>query len=422
MKKNTRILTLMFLVAFLPLLVGCLPSPAPPITENQAPLIVSTPVTTAKVGVEYIYNVTATDPDEDTLTYSLTVKPKGMTINSTTGVINWKPLCNQAGDNLVIVEVSDGALSDTQSFTIKVGSPPAPPVPPVNHAPIITSIPGLTAIVGVEYTYTIKATDQDGDTITYSLMDGPGGMTFDGTATINWTPTSLQIGANDVIVKASDGKSGKKDITQSFTIIVEDFPSIVIDGILSPSEWDRATEIPVEGTNNKGSIESMGTVRVLATVDYLYVSFDVLDSTDARFALKRADDEASININPTHGELFGMPCDIIFKTGANPAVWGTSSGQTDDWETEWRIDGVQQQSLPRDLETITLYDGENRVSEWKIPLVSIAPSVGDVLKVGGSISIDYVIIDVPVYTNYVYPIDLDPLWSDASTYKDIYVY
>lgn len=49
-------------------------------TVNGAPRFTSTPVTTAIVGVLYTYDVNVTDPDaEDMLTYSLTVKPMGMT-------------------------------------------------------------------------------------------------------------------------------------------------------------------------------------------------------------------------------------------------------------------------------------------------------------------------------------------------------
>jgi len=207
---SKRILVLMFAVAFL-LLVGCLPSPALP---NQAPIITSYPSTTATVGEAYVYIVEATDPDGDTLTYSLITKPTGMTIKSATGLIEWIPKAK--GNYAVIVKVSDGALDIIQSFTIVVSKPYAPPCPPaVNHAPIITSIPGDAAIVGVEYTYTIKATDQDGDTLTYSFVSGPEGMAFD-TPTISWTPKTT--GSYDVKVKVSDGK---KATSQGFTITVE---------------------------------------------------------------------------------------------------------------------------------------------------------------------------------------------------------
>jgi len=94
---------------------------------NDAPVITSAPVTTATVGALYTYDVNATDPDvADTLTYSLTTKPADMTLNSTTGLIQWKP--TQVGDNKVVVKVADSnsiPALDTQSFTITVN-----PVPP----------------------------------------------------------------------------------------------------------------------------------------------------------------------------------------------------------------------------------------------------------------------------------------------------
>jgi len=55
---------------------------------NRPPVITSTPITTATVGQPYSYAVQATDPDPgDTLTFSLTTAPTGMTINATTGLI-----------------------------------------------------------------------------------------------------------------------------------------------------------------------------------------------------------------------------------------------------------------------------------------------------------------------------------------------
>jgi len=78
------------------------------------------------VAAAYAYNVNATDPDGDTLTYSLTTNPTSMTIDSTTGVINWTPTSTQIGDHDLTVEVSDGELLDTQSFIITVTITPTP--------------------------------------------------------------------------------------------------------------------------------------------------------------------------------------------------------------------------------------------------------------------------------------------------------
>jgi len=85
---------------------------------NSEPVIESDPVTTAEEGALYTYDVAATDPEGDTLTYSLITSPDGMTINSSTGVISWTPAA--AGSFEVTVEVSDSSKSDTQSFTITV--------------------------------------------------------------------------------------------------------------------------------------------------------------------------------------------------------------------------------------------------------------------------------------------------------------
>ncbi|MBC8233690.1 putative Ig domain-containing protein [bacterium] len=89
---------------------------------NEAPSITSTAVTTAIEGQLYSYDVDADDPDVgDTLTFALDTNPTGMSINSSTGLIEWTPTNAQVGDNPVIVRVEDsGGLFDTQNFTITV--------------------------------------------------------------------------------------------------------------------------------------------------------------------------------------------------------------------------------------------------------------------------------------------------------------
>lgn len=48
--------------------------------------------------------VKADDPDGDTLSFELTVAPSGMSIDSSTGVIKWKPGTSQVGPQKVTVE------------------------------------------------------------------------------------------------------------------------------------------------------------------------------------------------------------------------------------------------------------------------------------------------------------------------------
>jgi len=111
--KNKKLLLSLglFLVVFL--FTGCYLFNLPPVIESD-------PVTTAKEGVAYTYDVEATDPNGDILEFSLLVHPTGMTINSTTGVISWTPTEAQIGANDIEIEVSDQYRSITQSFTITV--------------------------------------------------------------------------------------------------------------------------------------------------------------------------------------------------------------------------------------------------------------------------------------------------------------
>ena len=89
---------------------------------NQAPVITTIPDTAITLGETYTYIVIASDPDGDDLIYSLIDKPTGMTINPTTGGISWLPTA--VGSYNVTVEVSDGELIDTQSFTITINPSP----------------------------------------------------------------------------------------------------------------------------------------------------------------------------------------------------------------------------------------------------------------------------------------------------------
>jgi hypothetical protein len=111
-----KIIFLLLLLVFLSFTTGCLGG-----LFNNKPIIESTPEDTAKVGIEYTYEIEATDPDaDDVLTYSLTEKPTGMTINTSTGAVSWTPTEAQVGEHQVIIEVSDGKVSVSQNFTITV--------------------------------------------------------------------------------------------------------------------------------------------------------------------------------------------------------------------------------------------------------------------------------------------------------------
>jgi hypothetical protein len=87
-------------------------------TSNNPPVITSNPVTTAVINQIYNYDIDAADADNDSLTYSLATSPSGMTINSSSGLVQWIP--SSTGSFDVVINVSDGTTAVTQSYSITV--------------------------------------------------------------------------------------------------------------------------------------------------------------------------------------------------------------------------------------------------------------------------------------------------------------
>ncbi len=98
---------------------------------NQAPVIISEPIINATEDQLYSYQVEASDSNGNTLIYAFSNKPEGMDINSESGLISWIPSNNQVGTHQIILEISDGKQSITQSFEIEVIN--------VNNSPQILS-------------------------------------------------------------------------------------------------------------------------------------------------------------------------------------------------------------------------------------------------------------------------------------------
>ena len=199
---------------------------------NQSPRITSKPNQEALVGKSYVYNVTAADPENDALTFSLLSGPPGMTVDSSTGVVNWVAGSGNVGNAAVSLRVDDGhGGSAAQNFTLSVINPPP------NRPPVFTSFPIVDANVNITYRYQVKASDPDGDLLTYAVAAGPGGLAIDPqSGLVSWTSNYQQVGSQDVSLTAADGRGGVA--TQSFTILVQQergnhAPVIVSDPVTS---------------------------------------------------------------------------------------------------------------------------------------------------------------------------------------------
>jgi hypothetical protein len=119
---------------------------------NDTPQITSKPVLTGRVWGSYSYAVKADDADiDDKLVYSLASAPEGMTIEPGSGLINFIPTSDQAGNYDIIVKVTDSAGSSvTQSFSLAIASLTAPLEEILqisdSHSPISETSPAPSAV------------------------------------------------------------------------------------------------------------------------------------------------------------------------------------------------------------------------------------------------------------------------------------
>ena len=134
---------------------------------------------------------------------------------------------SQPGDFTVTLTVSDGrggtATATAAAHIVRTNAPPA-----------FTSTPPTAATHQVPYRHQAAATDPDNDALTFSLSQGPAGMTVDpSTGLVAWTPSGNQIGPHPVTLRVTD--TSQASATQSAEIVVVDATPPVVT-LSFPSE------------------------------------------------------------------------------------------------------------------------------------------------------------------------------------------
>lgn len=181
-------------------------------SSNRAPVIISNPPRTAMTGMVYAYNLVARDPDGGPVVWSLVSAPHGMSLDSEQGTLRWNPADDQTGMFTVTVRAMDQMFAfGEQTFTIQVSCSNSPPV--------ISSRPPTVAYANEQYLYALRATDPEGDPLTFELTTAPTGMFLvPGTSLIRWLPTTVQAGRHDVVIRVTD--QAGNETTQAFSLLV----------------------------------------------------------------------------------------------------------------------------------------------------------------------------------------------------------
>jgi hypothetical protein len=294
---------------------------------NRPPVITSTPPEQANAGEQYVYQVVATDPDGDALTYILgRGAPAGASLNRISGLLTWTPGPGDSGelfDFRVFVRDENDSVA-TQFWQVGVDD-----APPVNHAPTIDNTAPTTAVEGLQYVWQVEASDDDDDPIAFALRQCPNGASVDGRGRFTWTPPAGTAGETfDCTLVVNDGRGGVN--AQRFTIAVQ-------------PEQPPPNEAP--------QFNTQPPTTAVANSMYVYVARATdPEGTDVRFSLSES--PAGATVDAATGR-------VRWRPGVNQA--GDSFGFTLVAEDE---DGVQaEQSW-----TVTVADEPNNR-----PLVTSTP-------------------------------------------------
>jgi hypothetical protein len=179
-------------------------------SPNRAPSVTNPGTQNDSENDPVSLQIQASDPDNDTLTYSATGLPTGITINTSTGLITGTVAVGASPTNNVSVTVSDGTLSDTANFTWTVLQINVAPI--ANNQTVATSQDTATPL-------TLTATDANGSALTYSVVTQPAHGTLSGTApNLTYTPALDYNGGDSLTFKANDGQLDSNVATVTITV------------------------------------------------------------------------------------------------------------------------------------------------------------------------------------------------------------
>lgn len=260
--------------------------------SNAPPTISGNPANTVLENVAYVFQPSASDPDGDPLTFTISNRPAWATFNGSTGRLQGTPDAGDVGTygNIRISATDGAATANLAAFSVTVTE--------VNDPPTISGTPATTVTQGVQYSFTPSASDPDGDALTFSILSRPTWASFNAsTGRLQGTPGAANVGTfGNIRIRVSDGTTTISLAPFSITVAgTNDAPtisgtpaSVVLPGSVysfTPSASDpngdsltfSITNRPSWATFNTSTGRLQGTPTVGDVGTYGNVSISVSD-------------------------------------------------------------------------------------------------------------------------------------------------
>ncbi|MCE5295733.1 MAG: phosphatase PAP2 family protein [Euryarchaeota archaeon] len=226
-------------------------------SDDDSPSVMAIADRDVFIGEKQIIPLMTKNLNMATMIYSMEDAPTDATMTKE-GIVYWIPKTPGTYEFRVVV-------NDTVLDPVSTGVKITVSADPVQKAPVVEPIALGLALENVAIGYQVKAYDPNGDALTYSLSDGPEGVSISNTGMLVWTPDDSDVFTFDVEV--SDG-TASTSTTVTMTIV---------------EKYDLVTRWNMEGASyiNSKMINNQYGSRAMAMMHTAI--FDAVNSIDPEY-------------------------------------------------------------------------------------------------------------------------------------------
>ena len=253
---------------------------------NNPPAFTSIPPLSAVENLTYLYNITATDPDGDNMSFSAITKPEWLTLHhgetNGTAFLFGVPIVDDIGTHNISIALTDGVIEQpiVQSYTLNVQAATLSPVLLTNTLEF--------AYEGSLYTSSLEFFDVDSDSLLVSLNNAPAWLSLQGavngvarlkftnqmvSVNLTGTPPIGSAGINTITIQFTDKENISSRILP-LRVYAQNTPPTALDVIVETDE-NQSVLVVLQGTDQE---TPSGLIYELLTLP----EFGVLEPVSSR--------------------------------------------------------------------------------------------------------------------------------------------
>jgi hypothetical protein len=220
----------------------------------------------------------------------------------------------EVGQEITVTASYIDGLGKLESIT----SEPTNAVLNLNDSPYINTTPPLSATQGIEYSYSLTASDPDGDTVYFDLTTIvlPSWITRDG-STFSGTPKQADVGVHQVKIPIQDNNGGTSSQDFSITVAnVNDPPSGSVTASGTPAQGQTLT-----ASNTLSDLDGLGEIT------YIWKVGGTTLGAGASYTLTQAEVGTEITVTASYIDSFGTsesvtsnPTSAVENVNDDPSV------------------------------------------------------------------------------------------------------